>query len=141
MNKIEEAHTILDKFKDDEDCRSITIKINKDAGVVWSQLDYNVKTDRKDPLRYDRVIAKRAETHGVDIDVASALIRRIERVVEGGSDDDIRVINDNVYVTSSFKFFRSMNALKLRKPLIKVLGGKTRNTVDKKTLYVIKMSK
>lgn len=141
MNKIEEAHTILDKFKNDEDCRSITIKINKDAGVVWSQLDYNVKTDDNDPRRYDRAIAIAAEENNVDFTVATALIRRIERVINGASDDDIRVINNNVYVNSSFRFFRSMNALKLRKPLIKVLGGKTRNTVDKKTLYVIKMSR
>lgn len=141
MNKIEEAHTILDKFKDDEDCRSITIKINKDAGVVWSQLDYNVKTDDNDPRRYDRAIATVAEENNVDFTVATALIRRIERVINGVIDDDIRVINNNVYVNSSFKFFRSMNALKLRKPLIKLLGGKTRNTVDKKTLYVIKMSR
>lgn len=141
MNKIEEAHMILDKFKNDEDCRSITIKINKDAGVVWSQLDYNVKTDDNDPRRYDRAIAIAAEENNVDFTVATALIRRIERVINGASDDDIRVINNNVYVNSSFRFFRSMNALKLRKPLIKVLGGKTRNTVDKKTLYVIKMSR
>ena len=141
MNKIEEAHMILDKFKNDEDCRSITIKINKDAGVVWSQLDYNVKTDDNDPRRYDRAIAIAAEENNVDFTVATALIRRIERVINGANDDDIRVINNNVYVNSSFRFFRSMNALKLRKPLIKVLGGKTRNTVDKKTLYVIKMSR
>lgn len=141
LNKIEEARKILDGFENDDSCRSIMIKINKDAGVVWSGLNYNVKTDDENLSRYDRVISRLAEEYDVDFAIASSLIHRIQCVIDGGIDDNILVINNNVYVNSSFNFFHSIDALKLRQPLVKSMGTTIHDVIDGRIMHVIKMTK
>lgn len=141
LNKIDKARKMLDRFEKDDSCRSITIKINKDAGVVWSEVNYNVKTDNENPNRYDRVISKLAEEHDVDFTIASSLIHRIQRVINGGIDDDISVINNHIYVNSSFNFFRSIDAVKLRQPLVESTGTTIHDVIDGRIMHVIKMTK